>query len=160
MQIDKGQSFSLPWQTAQFVWQFPLVKLSPLSYTSLTGRDPDAELWRYLELYANPELNNDGGLLLPYFDYGTIGLPIFWAVIGVGVGYVYRCFQAGRLTGLVLYPLMFIGILEVPRIMYFTSQRAFPSLFFLIAFAFFARYQAPVWLRNAESFLRRSPATS
>ncbi len=160
MQINQGQSFAVPWTTAQFVWQFPLVKLSPMSYKTLTGRDPDEELWRLLEQHANPELNNDGGLLLPYFDYGVIGLPIFWGLIGICVGYIYRCYQAGRLTGLVLYPLLFIGILEVPRIMYFTSQRAFPSLFLLLAFAFFLRYQLPIWLRRANEDREEESATS
>ncbi len=148
MQIEKEQSFSVPWTTTQFFWQFPLVRSSPLSYTTLTGRNPDDELMRLLEQYANPELNNDGGLLLPYFDFGMIGLPIFWGILGLGVGYVYRNYQAGRLMGLAIYPLCFIGILEVPRIVYFTSQRAFPSLFLLIAFAYFLRYQVPRWNGN------------
>lgn len=148
MLLDEGQRFPIPIATTLFFWQFPLVKLSPLSYDKLTGRDPDKELIHLLYKYANPEINNDGGLLQPAYDFGVLGVPLFWFVLAIGVGYAYHGFLAGRLTGLVFYPMFFVGMLEVPRILYFTSQRVFPSFFLLAMFILFSRYQIPTWLRS------------
>ena len=152
MLLEKGYRYPLPYGTLQFFWQFPPVKLSPLAFHVRENYDPDDHFARLLQLYANEELNNDGGLFQPVYDYGWLGYPFFWGGMGLLAGYLYRSYLGGRLTGLVLYPVFVVGILETPRLLYLTDQRIFPTLALLIGFVWFERH-------NVAAILRRRATT-
>ena len=49
-------------------------------------------------------------------------------VLSTAIGWVYRLFKAADLRGLLLYPVMFIGLLEVGLILYWPTGRALPSV--------------------------------
>ena len=85
----------LPYFTVQFAWDAPLVS-SAVDYQSVTGQPP---VRRVLEQYANPEFNSEGGLAEAYIDYGDVGGAIYYLLMGLFVGWLYRLFAASRLLG-------------------------------------------------------------
>ncbi|MHB8307783.1 MAG: hypothetical protein ACYDDH_06860 [Candidatus Desulforudaceae bacterium] len=63
-----------------------------------------------------------------YLEVGPFFI-VFGAIIGLAIGLIYRMFQKGHIIGLLLYPLVFVGILESYRFDYFTEIRfVFPVL--------------------------------
>ncbi len=104
---------------------------SSFSYQALNGFDPEERHRETLERFGTPELNNQGGLFSPAMDFGWAGYFVFWSLSGVIAGRLYRGFLAGSLGGLLFYPLVFVAILEVPRLLYLSSVRSFPSLVLL-----------------------------
>jgi len=85
-----------------------------------------------LETQANPALNSVGGVAGPFIDYGDVGGTIYFFLVGLFLGHLYRLFAAGRLFGLLLYPVFFIGLLELPRYLYWAQGRSSPA--FLVLF--------------------------
>ena len=77
-----------------------------------------------MEVYANPEYNNPGGLLIAVSDFGLIGL-LFSFFLGRFFGSMYMSFRNGQLLGFILYPACFLCMLELPRYFYFSGNRAF-----------------------------------
>lgn len=76
-----------------------------------------------LKQYANPEFNNPSGYAGPFVDYGHTGGMIFLLVAGVLIGLVYRGFCNARLWGMLLYPVVVIGLVEMPRYIYWVNGR-------------------------------------
>lgn len=132
MALETHEQRPLPFSTLRQLWEFPGVNRSPLSYRQLTGIDHAYHYERMLELYGTPELNNEGGLFQPALDFGIAGYVLFWLVAGFVGGRLYRSFLVGTLTGLTLYPLCFLAILEVPRILYLATPRSLPTLVMLL----------------------------
>jgi hypothetical protein len=87
----------------------------------------------YLEADANVEFNNADGMLYPLMDYGAAGGLLYWFVIGVIIGAVYHSFRRKEPLGLFLYPMLYLGLIEVPLGLYWAEGRAFPTLCLLIA---------------------------
>jgi oligosaccharide repeat unit polymerase len=88
-----------------------------------------------LNQYANPEFNNPSGYVAAFIDYGAVGGLIFLFVIGLLAGFLYRGFCSAKPFGLLLYPIMFIGLLELPRYMYWSQGRTTYTLLALIILA-------------------------
>ena len=65
---------------------------------------------------------------LPIFDLGVPGAFAFWGVAGLALGWAFALFRRGDIRGLVLYPVLFIGLLEAGRILYWPQGRALPSI--------------------------------
>jgi hypothetical protein len=99
----------------------------------------------------NPEFNNPGGMLSPLIDYGMWGGMIFWLLTGLLFGRLYRSFRQGRPLGLLLYPFCLLSLLELPRVLYWTLGRAFPSLALLSIACLMTRYSGTVLRRNDHS---------
>ncbi|MDX1948204.1 MAG: hypothetical protein SFU86_22630 [Pirellulaceae bacterium] len=133
----------LPHSTLRNLWEFPGVEGSPLAYTKLTGVDPAAVHGEMLARYANPELNNEGGLFQPLFDFGLAGGLAFWGLYGFFAGRAYRGYMTGSFAGLVFYPLVLLSILEVPRLLYLCYTRAFPTLVLLLLVSWLVSRAAP-----------------
>jgi glucose dehydrogenase len=89
----------------------------------------------FLESGANVEFNNADGMLFPLMDFGTAGGLLYWVVIGVICGVVYQLFRRKQLAGLLLYPIVFLGLLEIPLALYWSEGRSFPALFMLVTVA-------------------------
>ncbi len=134
-----------PYFTLHFLWGFPLS--SPVIKRLFP--DPlldSADKWFYfpfLEADANVEFNNADGMFFPLMDYGIAGGLIYWFVIGLLCGWIYDAYCRRELSGLLLYPAIFLGLLELPLALYWGEGRAFPSICLLAA--------APVviWLRRS-----------
>lgn len=73
--------------------------------------------------------------MAPFLDFGTVGGLIYFAVVGVIAGLLYRGFRTGEAFGLLLYPLLFVGLIELPRYLQWAEGRFFPSWLALVAVA-------------------------
>jgi hypothetical protein len=120
----------LPTFTCEWFFKFPFIG-------SYIEGGPAAILYRsnYYEALltagANPEFNNPGGIFSPMFDFGVIGGLAFWLFSGFLLGRIFGLFRRGQLVGLMFYPLGMLSLMEVPRILYWTAGRAFPTILFL-----------------------------
>lgn len=132
----------LPYDSIQGVWTSPGLAQLDL-YHRLTGtHGPDA-LNTVLALHGSPEFNNPGGLAVPLFDFGVAGGLLFFAVAGVLIGLAYRAFRTGNPVGLLFYPGLFTGLLELPRYVYWTEGRVVPAYLVLGVTAYLLRARAP-----------------
>jgi hypothetical protein len=131
MALKTRGTWPMPYYTLESFWRFPLIAGSSLSYSSVNGFDPEEIHRATLTRYGTPELNNQGGLFSPAMDFGWIGYVIFWGIYGFIAGRLHRGFLAGSLSGLLLYPLVLMSLLEVPRLLLLCSVRTFPSLVLL-----------------------------
>jgi hypothetical protein len=118
----------VPYYTIQFLWDAPVIS-SIVRYEDVTGV-PAVE--RILDQRTNPEFNSEGGLFQPYVDFGDVGGPVYFLFAGLLVGWLYQMFVASRLVGMLLYPLFFVGLLELPRYIYWAQGRSTPSILALV----------------------------
>lgn len=114
-----------PYFSFAFVWDAPFLG-SLLGSPNILGASP-REWWSSsLENLANPEFNNEGTFLVTDADLGTPLSMIYWAALGLLVGYVYNRARAGDLRFTIAYASLFIGLLEISRINYWTQGRFIP----------------------------------
>ena len=143
--LNRLDPLNAPYFTAHFLWGFPLS--SPVIKRLFP--DPlldSSDKWFYfpfLEADANVEFNNADGMLFPLMDYGIAGGLIYWLLIGVLCGLIYDAYRRRALSGLLLYPMLFLGLLELPLALYWGEGRAFPSLCLLAA------TPVVIWLRRS-----------
>ena len=127
MALNMLDSWPVPFFTLQWFWDFPLINNTQLSYEQIVGFDPELAYSGFLETWGNLEFNNPGGLFMPTLDYGILGGAAFWLGFGLVAGRLYRGFVAGSLAGLLIYPVIFLTILEMPRFLYACTVRPFPA---------------------------------
>ncbi|WP_231748663.1 O-antigen polymerase [Mycobacterium sp. M26] len=135
-----------PYDTLEAFWVAPGVEQIGL-YTRLTGHELPysgkstavTPLTDVLNQYANPEFNNPSGYVAAFIDYGAVGGLIFLFGIGLLAGFLYRGFCSAKPFGLLLYPIIFIGLLELPRYMYWSQGRTTYTLLALIILAVLLR---------------------
>ena len=121
----------VPYFTLNFLWRFPGIKTT---VNQLSGDLPFAYGDPYMGLLqagANPEFNNASGVMLPFLDYGVPGGFVYWIISGAIVQMFFRLFVRREFVGLCMYPLTFMAILEMPRILYWADGRAFLPFFLL-----------------------------
>ena len=152
--VDETPISPLPYYTAKWVWDFPLVE-NLVSYEQLSGVSQPLHWQDVLTNHANPEFNNEGGLLVPLADLGAIGGVVFWFIAGLTVGRVFTSFRERNPGGLILYPVIYIGLLELGRLLYWTSGRAVPSLVAGAIVAGVVSKQASASARAARALVRR-----
>jgi hypothetical protein len=117
----------VPWFTVRGAWDFPIVQLY-VDYPELSGIDVPEDYATTLDVVANPEFNNQSGVLLPVYDWGVYGAGVFWLMIGALLGRAHGLFRRRDPVGLIVYPAVFIGIAEMGRILYWPNGRALPAL--------------------------------
>lgn len=110
--ISSDRAGGVPYDTVEFLWQAPVIA-SVFPYETVTGTQARPGVLEGTK--ANPALNSVGGVAGPFIDYGDVGGTIYFFLVGMFLGHLYRLFAAGRLFGLLLYPVFFIGLLELPR---------------------------------------------
>ncbi|WP_433172113.1 O-antigen polymerase [Actinoallomurus sp. CA-150999] len=116
----------IPRYTGQFLWNFPIVRSFMHIDNSATN---GAEYSSYLYArYGNLEFNNPGGILPAIIDYGLAGAIVWWGAIGLLIGICYRTMRSGELRGLVLYAVIYVGVLEMGMLFYWGLGRAFPVI--------------------------------
>jgi hypothetical protein len=128
MAVETVGPLPFPYWTMRSLWTLPGQQNSFLAYDRLTGIDPIERHVEMLKQYGTPELNNEGGLFMPLVDWGVFGFLIYWFLFGLVAGTLYRSFLAGRLAGILMYPVLFLAILETPRFLYLSYTRAFPTI--------------------------------
>jgi oligosaccharide repeat unit polymerase len=133
--VSKPLSTGFETQTLDFIWRFPFVnRLLPLLFPSF-GVPALVSDYRYdalLQAAANPELTNPSGVFAPIVDYGVGGGLLYWFLCGLVCGYLYKELKLHKPAGMFLYPLLFVGLTEAARILYWGEGRLFPSMFLLI----------------------------
>lgn len=127
----------LPRATIDFFWNAPGLELGlhDRFAGNLPGRTTPATPDDYhmmLTQFGNPEFNNSSGYTAPFLDYGTFGGLLYFLVVGLIAGLLYRGFREGRPFGLLLYPLLFGGLVELPRYIGWAAGRSAPAWVALI----------------------------
>lgn len=112
--------------TFQWFWSFPVnlgqdALLRGLGYDMSTAGD-------FIYYYTNSEFNNISGLFGPFIDYGVAGGAICWLILGLISGRLFRGYLDGSVGGLIIYPIWYTSILEVPRAFGFSGTRYFSPL--------------------------------
>jgi hypothetical protein len=104
---------------------------------SLFVKPPAIPEWWFQTLMqnSNPEFNNVGSFLTTYAELGLGGMIVFWLIAGSFVGTVFASLSRGSIPGLIAYSTLFIGILELPRLIYWSQGRAAPLLLSLLLLA-------------------------
>jgi hypothetical protein len=117
----------------QWLHRFPLL-VGPI-FRSITGYRGAGYLLRD---YGDPEFNNMSGIFTVFYDVGIGGALVFAAVWGVFLGWTYVGLVKGRGVGAILYPVCYVSLLEVMRILYLCESRALPFLVaIVVGYAFF-----------------------
>lgn len=117
-----------PYFSIPFIWNAPGAPAHP----GISGFQPDA-WWEYtLSTTGNVEFNNQGSFLVTYAEFGLLGMLAFWLVVGVILGVLYSQMTKGSVPALLAYASVFVGVLELPRFIYWTQGRATPMVIALI----------------------------
>ncbi len=135
---NSDQSSTYPYDTLAFIWESPIDPgaILPLGTTGAEISDAaEKDKRTVLREFGNPEFNSPGGVATPLVDYGRWGGLIFMLLAGFAVGTIHAAFVAGRLWALLVYPVFFIGVLELPRYLYWTQGRLTPALVVLVGLA-------------------------
>lgn len=94
------------------------------------GAKPDT--WgAFLAGYLDEEFNNFSGLYHPVVEFGVIGASIFVIVCGLITGRSWRLFANGSIGGLLFYPLIYVALIDLLRIMYLGNSRSVIPIAFL-----------------------------
>jgi oligosaccharide repeat unit polymerase len=116
------------------------------------GENPGEPMMiQYLQTYATPEYNNQGGLYVPYMDYGIVGGAVCLLVMGCATGWLYRRFLAMSPFALLLYPSWFLALLDIVRVWIWGSSRFIPVIFISLLVSFLLRYRPTGRMRPAAS---------
>jgi hypothetical protein len=145
----------VPYGTAEWLWNLPLLERA-VPYERFAGVDFPGAYESLLLRLGNPEFNNPGGILFPVFDLGPLPGLLFWIALGVVLTLAYRRFIALEASGLVIFPVLFIGCLEVGRLLHWTLGRAFPALAGAIVLGLWLDHAARPQVVRSSS--RASPA--
>jgi oligosaccharide repeat unit polymerase len=127
-----------PYRTIEAFWIAPGIK-------SWTWEQPQFHTYSeeyyadMLAQFGNPEFNNASGFVTGFGDYGSIGGIVYFLIMGVVAGCLYRGFRSSAGLGMLLYPIIFLGILELPRYLYWSQGRALPAIVALAIVAFALR---------------------
>jgi oligosaccharide repeat unit polymerase len=128
-------SYRLEPVTLDFIWRFPFMDQVLPSVMPFFGIPAQVSDYRYsalLQASANPELNNPSGVFGPIVDYGVAGGLLYWLLSGLICGFLFKQLKLHKTSGMFLYPLLYIGLAEASRILYWSEGRLFPAMFLLV----------------------------
>lgn len=100
----------------------------------------DAVMMQYLQTYATPEFNNQGGLFVPYMDFGTVGGAVSFVVMGGLTGALYRRFLGLSPFALLIYPAWYLAMLDLIRVWIWGSSRFVPVILVSVGVAYILHY--------------------
>ena len=124
---ERMSPIDMPFLSVPLIWNFPVLKQIAESFAPNFPLLREDSVNDVLAGGANPEFNNCGGLLLPLIDLGLPGALLYWSIAGLIAGASYYGYRRMRLAGLLTFPILFIGIVEAPRIIYVSDGRVFPT---------------------------------
>lgn len=116
-----------PYYSFPFAYDFPGVS-AIFGRPEVGGADVSDWWMGQLQLYANEEFNNTGSFLVPMADLGVVGGALFWVIAGIVIGRIYQRARSGCEVGVIGYSVIFLGLLELPRFVYWTQGRFFPAV--------------------------------
>ncbi|HZU29063.1 MAG TPA: hypothetical protein VFA04_26305 [Bryobacteraceae bacterium] len=118
---------SAPYFILRFLWKLPVISQALGGMFPNLPWDNDGDPYMtVLDLHANPEFNNGSGYFMPAVDVGLTGSLIYWLLAGIACGVFYRLYTRQHIAGLLFYPVLFVGVAEMPRILYWGEGRIFP----------------------------------
>lgn len=120
-----------PYFTFPAFWNAP----GAPAHEGIYGLQPDDWWASLLSTEGNEEFNNPGSFLVTYAELGTFGMIAFWIITGSVLGALFAAMTRGSLPGLIASCALFVGILELPRFIYWTQGRATPILLALMFIA-------------------------
>lgn len=142
-----GSSNAPPYFSIPALWDAPVVG-SVLEHPGINGIGV-TDWWAYaLYLNSNPEFNNPGSFLVTYAEFGWLMSGLIWLAVGVFVGLTFSRMSKGSVPALMAYPCLFVGILELPRFIYWSQGRATPALLALLIIALTYPRQSEVASRS------------
>jgi oligosaccharide repeat unit polymerase len=118
----------LPLNSAGFFFLFPgMENLNEI-------KDNRETQYYFIELFRNttPEFNLFSAAGYFWDDFGWLGGSIVALLFGAVSGRLYYLFRSGALFGLLLFPFWMVGLIDLGRLLYWTSGRAFPSFVALL----------------------------
>lgn len=121
-----------PYFSFAFIWDAPGLGWL-LGSPEIMGTGPRAWWSSTLANLANPEFNNEGTFLITDADLGTPLSMVYWAVLGLAIGYAYNRARGGDIRFLIAYSALFVGLLEISRINYWTQGRFIPIFIGIVA---------------------------
>lgn len=131
-----------PYFSVPGFWNAPGVELV-LPHPGFGGIAPEAWWASSLKLFANPEFTNIGSFLVVQGELGTLGMIAYWLFMGIFLGMVYVSIRRGSLPMSLAYCTIYVGILELPRFIYWVQGRFFPIIIAIcIVAAFYPRDSA------------------
>ena len=138
----------------QWLYRFPAL-IGPIFRYAFDVQTQD---FIFLSRYADAEFNNMSGIFTIFFDLGVPGTLIYAAVWGGLAGVSYSSMRARKGFWRLMYPLLFLSILEIMRILYISDVRAFPVILTLVlGYAFFrTRAVVPAQLHQIRRARRHS----
>ena len=113
--------------TFSWFYRFPI-----LGEVFFRGFEVTSPVPVFLQRFGVPEFTNASGIFTVFYDLGSLGGLLYGFAFGVLLGYSYKtCLRMSGL-GVVLYPALYMGLLEIFRILYLGESRAFPIVAFLL----------------------------
>lgn len=122
-----GPALDAPYYSIRFFWNLPVLSHF-VNVSDVMGFDPSLRGIEMLRYYGNPEFNTMGGMPVVVNDYGVTGAMIWWAGCGFVLALCHRLLRFGDVRGLVLYPVVYVGLADLARLFYWGEGRAFPPL--------------------------------
>ncbi|MCU5198150.1 O-antigen polymerase [Bacillus mobilis] len=120
---------------ASWVYKFPIIGDYFFDVSLISDYKAD-----FLRYHGNEEFTNSSGLFMIMQDIGVLGGLIYTTILGILAGFWYRSFRNGNGIGILLYPLIYLNMLEFLRILYIADSRAFPIILFsCIVYIFFIK---------------------
>jgi hypothetical protein len=112
--------------TAEWMYKLP-AGIGQALQDATMGRE--AAHGEFLENFADVEFNNMSGIYPIIYDQGQILGLIYFCAYGLIAGLLYRSLMNRRALGLVFYPPVFVGCVEIMRIAYLNGSRAVLIIF-------------------------------
>lgn len=137
------------------VWDAPL--LSSILGTPEIGSLGVRTWWRWtLTSEANPEFNNPGSFAVTAAELGLMQMFVYWLIGGFAIAIVYRSFRTGSIFGLVALPICYVGLIELPRIIYWMQGRFTATILVLIVIAYVVKRESHATERFFKPESRRA----
>ncbi|MFC8190584.1 O-antigen polymerase [Cellulomonas sp. NPDC057328] len=110
----------------QGLWEAPIVGdvVRRVFGEPSIGGVPVGEWWAgEVAQQGSVEFVNTGTVLVVAADLGYVGMVLYFLAIGLAVGALYAAAARGRVAGLIGYAVVFVGLLEMSRILYLGQGR-------------------------------------
>ncbi|TAK85770.1 MAG: hypothetical protein EPO12_03020 [Aquabacterium sp.] len=91
------------------------------AWMDLTHSQPE----EFLAKFVDPEFNNPSGLYAVICDMGIAPGIAYFALVAALSGLLFRAYSAGKLVGVLAYPVLFLSFLEIFRYPYLGQPRTF-----------------------------------
>lgn len=154
--LSQTQSLDVvPYFSMSGFWNAPGIEQA-LPHPGFSGMTPEQWWASALAFLSNPEFTNSGSFLVVAGEFGPLLAVAYWGLVGGIAGAAFRAMTRGSVPALVANASLFISILELPRIMYWSLGRATPILIGIIVLALW--YPRDTSSRRATSSRRRLPA--